>query len=67
MSKPEEMPVCPVCGDDTNDFYVSDDGGEVLGCPHCVKLTDAWEYTEAQRLSAEIDRYIDREKDRGFQ
>ena len=64
MSKLEEMPICPVCGDETNDFYVSDN--EIVGCPQCVKLTDAWEWTEEEKLSRAIDYYYDRRKDEGF-
>ena len=34
------MPVCPVCGAETDTFYRV--FGEVIGCDHCVEITDAW-------------------------
>lgn len=67
MIGPEEMPVCPVCGEEVNELYISSETREVVGCPHCVKPTDAFEYTEEQQLSEAIDRYIERENDRRYQ
>lgn len=64
MSNVEEMPICPICGDDTNDFYVSD--GKVVGCPHCIKETDAWEYNRIEQEGKMIDMHYDRWRDRNL-
>lgn len=37
-----KMPVCPVCGAETNDYYKGNDGN-IIGCPRCVEIVDAWE------------------------
>lgn len=34
------VPVCPVCGAETDTFYRV--FGEVIGCDHCVEITYAW-------------------------
>ena len=49
------MPECPVCGEECNDFYVSQYGREIVGCEHCISLESAWERTEEDKLKAEID------------
>ena len=49
------MPECPVCGEECNDFYVSQYGREIVGCEHCISLESAWERTEEDKLNAEID------------
>ena len=61
-----EMPECPVCGAECNEFYMSENH-EIVGCDRCIVGTvDAWEYTQEQRLSALIDRGMDEAKDRGW-
>lgn len=37
-------PVCPVCGDECNEYFVQD--GSIIGCENCVDKTDAWSYEE---------------------
>lgn len=62
--KPEEMPTCPVCGEECNEFYVNYNGDEVVGCECCIHTVCAYERTEAERLGAEIDRRYDIWKER---
>ena len=63
----EEMPIWPICGEETNDFYVSEHD-EIIGCPECVRKIDAWERTAEDRLGAEIDHRYEmwRDKQMGF-
>lgn len=49
------MPKCPVCGEECNDFYVSQYGREIVGCENCISLESASERTEEDKLNAEID------------
>ena len=51
----EEMPICPMCGADCNDFYVFE-GREIVGCECCISSTDAWERTAEDKLNAQIDK-----------
>lgn len=35
--------ICPCCGAENPDsFYI--EGGEVVGCSHCLKCVDPWEW-----------------------
>lgn len=51
----EAMPICPICGAETNDFYISDYGAEIVGCPECCRMRDAWERTREDREEVEMD------------
>ena len=46
LDPPEEtdVPVCPVCGEETDTFY-KNSLGDVIGCDMCVSAVDAWEET----------------------
>lgn len=33
---------CPCCNNETDELYI-DDWDNVVGCPNCVHLRDAWE------------------------
>lgn len=57
------MPICPVCGAETNDFFMDDDRN-IVGCTDCVRMIDAWEYTAEEEMSKQIDRGYDRYLDR---
>ena len=35
------MPVCPVCGSET-DTVLRDMDNVIVGCPECVEAVDAW-------------------------
>lgn len=59
----DKMPECPVCGAETNDFYVSEHD-EIIGCPDCVRRIDAWERTREEELSAKMDYALDRWKEK---
>lgn len=61
--KNDETPQCPVCGEETNDFYISDYGNEIVGCPKCVRMDDAWQRRDEDELSARIDYEYDRARD----
>lgn len=39
----EPVPVCPICGFETDTFYV-DKYGNVCGCPECMSTEDAYEF-----------------------
>lgn len=39
-----EEPKCPVCGSETDSYYVLQ--GEVLGCPNCIDIEDAYDWRE---------------------
>lgn len=39
----EPLPKCPICGEETDTYYV-DMAGDVVGCDNCVKAKDAWDY-----------------------
>ena len=51
----EAMPICPICGTETNDFYVSEYGLEIIGCTECVKMVDAWERSRTDKMEALMD------------
>ena len=36
-------PICPICGEEAEEFYL-DYGGDVVGCDHCVRVKDAYQY-----------------------
>lgn len=38
-----EMPKCPCCQEETNTLY-EDEGGNICGCPNCVKEFSAYEW-----------------------
>ena len=37
-----EVPVCPVCGEETDTFF-KNSLGDIIGCDVCVRSVDAWE------------------------
>lgn len=39
-----ERTYCPVCGAETDDYFVA--YGEVIGCPECTRKVNAYEYQE---------------------
>lgn len=43
--KPDEYPVCPVCGNECGKVY-KDQYGEIVGCDECLTERDAWEEDE---------------------
>lgn len=57
-----DMPECPICGDECNEFYVN--GREIVGCEHCISTESAWERTEEDRENAEIDKGMTQHKER---
>ena len=50
-----DMPRCPICGKETNEFYVSDYGREIMGCEHCIHTESAWERTAEDEYDNLID------------
>ena len=42
--KEPAYPICPMCSEETDTFYVSADN-EIVGCDNCVGVRDAWEMT----------------------
>ena len=50
-----EMPTCPICGKETNEFYVSDYGREIMGCDNCIHMESAWERAAEDELDNLID------------
>lgn len=51
--------ICPVCGAEAEEFFLSD--GEIAGCNDCITRKDAYEYAieqeEAAKEAAEEARY----------
>ena len=43
----EEMPICPVCGQECETYY-KNLNGEVIGCDECVQAVDAREHQQEQ-------------------
>ena len=41
------MPRCPVCGEETNDYF-RDRWGGICGCAECVESIDAWQFLETR-------------------
>lgn len=37
-----DVPVCPVCGEETDTYY-KNENGEIVGCDNCITAVDAWE------------------------
>lgn len=52
-----DMPICPVCGEECNDFFVSEYGQEIVGCEHCIFMDSAHERTAKDREEARMDEY----------
>ena len=40
--KPYKLPMCPVCGEETDTLY-KNIYGEIVGCDVCIRTVDAWE------------------------
>ena len=40
--KDYDLPVCPVCGEETDTYY-KNENGEIVGCDNCITAVDAWE------------------------
>ena len=45
-----EMSKCPVCGEECNEYYVTQYGREIVGCEHCISTEDAPERDEEDRI-----------------
>ena len=45
-----EMPKCPVCGEECETLYR--DSNDIVGCEHCIKTVDAYEYMEEEKEKA---------------
>ena len=43
----EPVPICPVCGAETDLFYVDKLNG-IVGCPECVLEMDAYVFAERE-------------------
>lgn len=39
---PEPIPVCPICGAET-DLYYLDKYGDIVGCSECIETQDAYD------------------------
>lgn len=40
-----DLPVCPVCGEETDTYYKNKDG-VIVGCEFCIDAVDSWEGKE---------------------
>lgn len=38
----KDLPICPICGAETDTFFKNNDS-EIVGCDECVRKVDAWE------------------------
>lgn len=41
--KPTHYPRCPMCGEETDSYYITA-CGVVVGCDNCLREVDAWDY-----------------------
>lgn len=49
LDPPEyEVPICPVCGRESDTIY-EDKDGQVVACGECIVRRDAWEWMDAQK------------------
>lgn len=42
----EEPHYCPICGKEAEQFFISKADKEIVGCEHCLKIIDAWEWED---------------------
>ena len=54
-----DMPECPICGAECNEFYVSQYGGEIVGCENCIDTESAHERAEQDRIGYLQDKAYD--------
>ena len=70
LDPPEQsMPVCPICGEECEEFYFDNDG-KICGCENCVSVKKAVEYEEEERESAREayeDRLYEEYRDRQYE
>lgn len=45
--KPEEPPVCPICGKECDTIY-RDMNDQVFGCDCCIRRQDAWDWKDEE-------------------
>ena len=38
-----DPPVCPVCYEETDRFYIAKGTNEIIGCENCIDSVDAWD------------------------
>jgi len=48
-----EYPECPVCGKVCHTIFADRDSGDVYGCDRCVKVLDAADWLENQKMELE--------------
>jgi hypothetical protein len=60
-----DYPECPVCGDECEEILYSING-DIVGCDHCIKKVDAWEWAAEEKKNAgpDPDRLYDEYKER---
>lgn len=58
------MPTCPVCGEECNEFYVSDYGLEIMGCENCIHTESAAERAAEDDLDNLIEHKWERWEER---
>ena len=39
----DDPPVCPVCYQEAEYFYILKDSREIIGCEKCIDTKDAWD------------------------
>lgn len=42
----ERTEYCPCCNKECEEYYISKDTGEIVGCEHCLKRIDSWEWED---------------------
>lgn len=51
-------PVCPCCGyQEPEQIYLMD--GDAIGCDHCIKFVDAWDWAAEEYEKHKEDGYYD--------
>lgn len=42
----KEMPRCPICGEQCNDFYKNKKEQEIVGCENCIKIFSSYYFED---------------------
>lgn len=44
--RPYQIPICPMCGEETDELVLDKDG-DVCGCRECIQIVTAWGWAAA--------------------
>lgn len=52
--EPDKVPICPVCGAETDTLIATKDF-EIVGCSECIRHLDAWDYIDEMYRTCEVE------------